>query len=146
MSTSLYYPTPQNILMLTKLGDVPSHVAAFTATGEVTKEDYDNVLVPELERIDQQHGHIHYLMIMETPVKNFSLGAWMQDILQGLKHFRGWKKIAIVTDEKGVEKFSDLFTSFIPGETKGFSLAQTEAAKKWVVKNNYAVVGLCKIL
>jgi hypothetical protein len=118
--------------MLQKLEGMPSHVAAFKATGEVTTDDYKNVLVPEIDRVDKEHGHIHFMMVMETSTKNFSLGAWFQDALEGLKHYRGWKKVAIVTDEKGIEKFSSLFSAIIPGSSKGFSLQELEQAKLWV--------------
>lgn len=118
--------------MLKKITDVPDYVAGFVATGEITKDDYDAVLVPELDRVDKQHGHIHYLLVLETPVKNFSAGAWLQDAWVGLKHYRGWKKIAVVTDEKAVETFTDKFSAFIPGKTKGYKLSELEAAKKWI--------------
>lgn len=118
--------------MLTKLEGLPSYVAAFKATGEVSKNDYEKVLVPEIERVDKEHGHIHFLMELVTPVKNFSLSAWFQDAVQALKHYRGWKKIAMVTDEKGVEKFSDMVSVLVPGSTKGFPLSQLEEAKQWV--------------
>src|SRR6476619_2769457 len=107
--------------MLTKIEDVPSYVAAFKATGKVDKHDYDNILVPELEQKDKEHGHLHMLMHLEKPVKNFTEDAWM-----GLKHFRGWKKIAIVTDERAVETFTNKFSSVIPGEAKGFKLSEFE--------------------
>ena len=45
------------------------------------------------------------LMLLETPVKNFRVGAWLEDAWMGLKHFRGWRKIAIVTDERAVEPY-----------------------------------------
>lgn len=118
--------------MLQKISDVPSFVAGFKATGEVTKDEYESMLVPEIERVDKQHGHIHFLMVLDTPVKNFSIGAWMQDAWQGLKHYRGWKKVAIVTDEKGIEKFTDVFSAVIPGKAKGFTLNQLAEAKEWV--------------
>jgi hypothetical protein len=120
------------LIMLTRLDGMPAHVAAFKATGEVTKEDYEKVLVPEIERVGKQHGHIHFMMEMETPAKSFSLGAWFQDAWEGLKHYRGWKKIAIVTDEKGIEKITNFFSAIIPGSSKGFSLSQLNEAKQWV--------------
>jgi hypothetical protein len=120
--------------MLMKLEDMPSYVAAFKAVGEVTKEDYNKTVIPEIERVDRQHGHIHFLMVMETSVKDFSLGAWLKDVATGFKHYRGWKKIAIVTDEKGAEKFTDLVSVFIPGSAKGFSLPELQEAKKWVAE------------
>jgi hypothetical protein len=118
--------------MLQKITDVPSYVAGFRATGEVNKEDYNTVLVPEIERVDKQHGHIHFLMVLETPVQDFSIGAWMQDAWQGLKHYRAWKKAAIVSDQKGIEKFTNVFSTLIPGKAKGFTLAEVEEAKRWV--------------
>lgn len=118
--------------MLQRLEELPAHVAAFKATGEVSESDYKNVLLPEVERVDKEHGHIHFLMVLETAATNFSLRAWLQDALTGLKHFRGWKKVAIVSDEKGIEKISDVFSAVIPGQSKGFPLAQLDEAKKWV--------------
>jgi hypothetical protein len=122
--------------MLTKIEDVPDYVAAFKATGEVNKNDYENLLIPELDRLDKLHGHIHFLLVLETPVKNFSIGAWAEDAWVGLKHFRGWKKVAIVSDESAVKTFTDRFTFFIPGKTKGFKLSDIEIAKKWVAEES----------
>ena len=120
--------------MLTKIEDVASHVAAFKATGKVDKHDYDNVLVPELERKCKEHGHLHMLMLLETPVKNFTLGAWLEDAWMGLKHYKGWRKIAIVTNESAVETFTNKFSFVIPGEAKGFKLSELETAKQWVAE------------
>jgi hypothetical protein len=128
--------------MLTKIEDVPSHVAAFKATGKVDKHDYDNILVPELEKKDKEHGHLHMLMLLETPVKNFTLGAWLEDAWMGLKHFRGWKKIAIVTDERAVETFTNKFSFVIPGEAKGFKLSEFETAKQWVAEEDQFEPGI----
>jgi hypothetical protein len=36
--------------MITIYDDVPDKVAAFSATGEVTGADYDNVLIPVVEK------------------------------------------------------------------------------------------------
>lgn len=122
--------------MLKKMNDIPAHVAGFIAKSSIDKNDYDNVLVPELERVDKAHGHIHYLMVLETPVKNFSIGTWMQDAWVGIKHFKGWKKIAIVTDEEAVGNISDKLDWIIPGKTKSFKLAELEEAKKWVAEES----------
>ena len=122
--------------MLRKMNDIPGHVAGFVATGNIDKDDYDKVLIPELERITKAHGHIHYLMVLETPVKNFSIGAWMQDAWVGIKHFRGWKKIAIVTDEEAVGNISNKMDWVIPGKTKSFKLSELEEAKEWVAEED----------
>jgi len=38
----------------------------------------------------------------------------------------------VVTDQKGVEKFTDVFTLAVPGESKGYTHAELEEAKAWV--------------
>jgi hypothetical protein len=120
--------------MLTRIEDVPNYVVAFKATGEVNKEDYDKILMPAIDNADKTHGHIHFLFLLETPVKNFSAGAWLEDAWIGLKHYRGWKKVAIVSGEHGVEIFTNKFTFFIPGKIKGFKPSEIELAKKWVAE------------
>ena len=106
--------------MLKKLENLPGHVAGLVAMADVDKDDYQKILIPELERPDKQHGHIHFILVLETSVKNFSAGAWMEDAWMGLKHYRGWRKVAIVTDESAVETFTDKFSAFLPGAIKRF--------------------------
>ncbi len=118
--------------MIEKLDNIAAHVAGFRASGKITKEDYDNVVSPEVDRLAQKHGHIHFLLVLDTDVSNYSPGAWMKDALLGIKHLSKWKKMAIVSDQKGVEKVTDFISPLIPGESKGFSSSELEAAKAWV--------------
>lgn len=118
--------------MISLIQDVPSHVAAFRASGEVTKEDYEALVLPVVDNIAKQHGHIHFMLVLETNVSNFTIGAWWEDILLGLKKFTKWKKIAIVSNQEWVDKFTTLFSPLMPGESKGFALDELETAKEWV--------------
>jgi hypothetical protein len=118
--------------MLEVMNEVPPHVVGFRAKGEVTKEDYENVLIPAIDKAAEQFGSLHFLMVLETDVSNFTLGAWMDDAKVGLKHFTKWHRMAIVTPQKGVEKFSDLFGIVVPGESKGFSPDELHEAIEWV--------------
>ncbi|MBC7687772.1 MAG: STAS/SEC14 domain-containing protein [Aquabacterium sp.] len=118
--------------MLTILTDLPPHVLGVRATGAVTKQDLDNVLKPALDALFKRTGKINYLLLLETPVGNFTIGAWLDDLILGLKHFTHWNRIAVVTNEKLVEKISDAFSFIVPGESKGFTLSELPAAKKWV--------------
>jgi hypothetical protein len=118
--------------MLRYIKDLPEHVIGIHAVGEVSKEDYEKVFIPRLEELVARQGEINYLLILETDIGNFTAGAWWDDFTVGLKHFKQWSKVAIVTDQKAVEWLSDVFTAFIPGKSKGFPMAQLDAAIKWV--------------
>jgi SpoIIAA-like len=119
--------------MITAITGLPSYVAGFTASGTVTKENYSDTVLPRLKEVIREHGHIHFLLVLETDVSNFTAGAWMSDALAGLQHLFKWKKMAIVTDQAGVEKFTDFISPIMPGESKGFALPQLDEAKAWVV-------------
>lgn len=106
--------------------------AGFRATGKVTSEDYEGVLMPEVNRISKAFPKINFLLILDTEVGNYSLGAWIDDALVGLKHLFKWHRVAIISDQKMIKKITDVFGHLVPGEYKGFQKEELEEAKKWV--------------
>ena len=118
--------------MLQLMKDLPAHVLGVRAVGKVTKDDYEQTLVPALERAVRENGEINFLMLFETEVGNFTYGAWMEDAKLSLKHFSKWNKVAIVSDQTMIEKASNLLSFVSPAETKGFTVADIEIAKAWV--------------
>ncbi|MBC7915580.1 MAG: STAS/SEC14 domain-containing protein [Pyrinomonadaceae bacterium] len=122
--------------MLEIINDLPAHVLGVKATGEVDAADLKTILLPALEQQAESFDSINYLLVLDTSVKNFSAGAWFQDMMAGLKNFSKWNKIAVVTDETAVEKFTDLFSIAVPGKSKGFKHTELEEAKNWVASSN----------
>ena len=118
--------------MLQYINDLPSHVVGIRATGEVTKDDMEKVLIPRIDELVARQGEINYLLVLQTDVGNFTLSAWWDDLKLGLKNFTKWNKIAVVTDQKGVEWFSDVFRFFVPGKSKGFALNELDEAVAWI--------------
>jgi hypothetical protein len=118
--------------MLTVIPNLPDHVFGVRASGEVTKDDLKNVLLPGLESLTDRYQEIYYLLVLETDVQNFTAGAWIQDLIAGIKHFTQWKKMAIVTDQKTVEKFTDAFSYISPGEAKGYQMNELQSAIDWL--------------
>lgn len=118
--------------MLSPINNLPSYVFGVKAKGEVTADDLKDTLLPGLAALTKAYGEIYYLLVLETDVENFTAGAWVQDMIAGLKHFTQWKKIAVVTDQKAVEKFTDFFSYLTPGQAKGFTLHELDEAITWV--------------
>lgn len=118
--------------MLQQIQTLPAHVAGVHATGEVTQYDMETVLIPLLDSLVERKDKINYILVLETPVQNFTLGAWWDDLKLGLKNFTHWNRIAIVSDQKAVEYFSDVFRFFVPGKSKGFSLDELQEAYNWI--------------
>ncbi|MEP7250892.1 MAG: STAS/SEC14 domain-containing protein [Ginsengibacter sp.] len=113
---------------------MPAYVAGFVATGKVTSDDYQKIIYPLVDSIAKAFGKINYLLVIETPLSNYSAGAWIDDALLGAKYFTKWNKLAIVTHSDGVKKFTDVFGKLIPGETRGFKTENLAIAKEWISK------------
>jgi hypothetical protein len=118
--------------MLSILDDAPDNVVAFRATGEIDKNDYTDTLVPAVDYQVKKQGKINFMLVLDTSLKNFTMGAFLKDLGVGLKHFTKWHKMAIVSESGGINKFTDLFSYVSPGEAKGFTHAELAEATKWV--------------
>ena len=125
--------------MLQIMKDLPQHVVGVRAVGNVNKDDYDQTLVPAIEKVAKEYGEINFLMLLETDIGNFTYGAWKQDAKLSLKHFAKWNKIAIVTDQKVIEKISQIFNFVSPAQAKGFPVSDVELAKAWVAAPKEAI-------
>ncbi|WP_316803335.1 STAS/SEC14 domain-containing protein [Pedobacter nototheniae] len=120
--------------MLTEIAGLPENVFGVRATGEVNADDLKSVLLPGLKKLVDRFGEIRYLLVLDTDVKNFTAGAWVQDAKAGLQNFSSWKKIAVLSHEKGVEWFTDVFTMVTPGSSKGFKPEELKEAKAWLTE------------
>lgn len=118
--------------MIEVITDIPKNVAGFRAKGEVTKDDYQNVIVPEVTQLAKETGQINFLLYLDTDVRNFTAGAWLQDAMLGIRHLTKWNRAAIISDSEGVIKFTDAFSIAAPGEFMGFKKADYERAVLWV--------------
>jgi hypothetical protein len=117
--------------MIGLLPDLPPNVAGFRASGEVTKDDFEQVIFPEVKKHTALSGKVNFVFYVDTPLKNFSMGAWIRDIWLGMKQFGAWRKVAIISDVEKIRNFTDGISFLLPGEYKGFPVAQLNDAIRW---------------
>ena len=132
MAGCLLYILPKNTNMIQQLTDVPANMVAFKASGEVTKEDFENIVLPAVKKLVDATGELNYMLVLETSVKNFTAGAWMKDALLGIQNLTKWNRAAIITDSEGIKTFTDIFSKLMIGEFKGYSHSEQAAAVQWV--------------
>lgn len=118
--------------MVELLADFPAHVAAYRATGSVGKEEYRDVVISRVNEVALQFRHINFLVRLETNMDNYSIGAFLKYLKVSFQHFSKWNRMAIVSDERWVRKAYDTLSLLVPGEIRGYPLAQYEEAKAWV--------------
>jgi hypothetical protein len=120
--------------MIERLTDMPPGTVGFRATGEIEREDYDNVLTPELNGA-LADGELRTLYVIED-LDEIEPGALWADSKLGfdlaVQHHRAWVRSAIVTDIDWLARATRLFAWMIPGEARVFPTAELERAKAWV--------------
>ena len=117
--------------MIGILPGLAPNVIGFRASGDVTREDYEKVVFPEVRKHTQNGEDLNFVFYVETPSKNFSIGAWIRNLWLGLKEFSLWHKVAIISDQEKVRRFTDAISRLLPGEYKGFRPDQMDAAVRW---------------
>ena|SRR5471030_906433 len=120
--------------MLRVINNLPQHVAGVHAFADVDDMEYENALDSLFDNKVKRHKKINFLLVLETEIKNFSPGKWCGNIKLGFKYFFKWNKVGVVSDQKGVHGFSDLFRYILPGKFKSFSLEELDQAVRWVVE------------
>ena len=118
--------------MLARISDVPDSVLGFRASGELTGDDYRNVLVPAVQAALQSGGKLRLLYLLGDDVTGFTPGAAWQDTKVGMTHPTRWGKIAVVTDKEWLRRSVDIFGYLIPGEIKAFTAVEEADARAWV--------------
>lgn len=116
--------------------DAPENVVAFRALGEVTKDDYQSIMAPAVEKLVERINEINFLFLIDTDLENFTAAAWMQDAMIGLKNLGKWNRAAIVTDSERAITFTNGFSYIVPGEFRGYKKEAYQEAMNWVQGND----------
>ncbi|KVV15536.1 STAS/SEC14 domain-containing protein [Flavobacterium sp. TAB 87] len=118
--------------MITLINEAPKNIPAFKATGAVTKENYQTVVIPAIERLIARTDQINFLLYLDTDIAHFTAGAWFEDAMLGLKNLGKWHRAAIVIDSSTIISFTNAFSYIMPGEFKGFAKEKYDDAILWV--------------
>jgi hypothetical protein len=121
--------------MVERMQDMPSGTLGFRVTGQITRQDYADVLVPELHAAVDSGARLRTLYVIED-LDEIEPGALWADTKLGfdlvVRHHGAWERSAIVTDIEWMARATRLFGWMIPGESRVFPLAELEQAKAWV--------------
>lgn len=118
--------------MIEILTDFPDNVVAAAAHGVVTKEDYQDALVPRVELTLKRHPKIRCYYELGTQFSRMEPGAIWEDFKVGVEHLSRWERVAVVTDIDWIRHAVNIFRFLMPGEVRVFGTSETAAARKWI--------------
>jgi nucleotide-binding universal stress UspA family protein len=105
-------------------------VFGFHLSGTLTRDDYRKYL-PRLEEAIRKHGKVSVLVHVES-LSGIRFGALWEELKFDLKHFRHFKRIALVGDKKWHEWSISFASHLTPAEGRYFPSAELEEAWSWI--------------
>jgi hypothetical protein len=118
--------------MVTQISGLPQDSVGFKLTGHITKEDYDNVMLPAVKKVADTSPAINMMMLIDTDLSNFTVGAWMKDALLGIKNLTKFHRVALVADSNLVRSITAVANAIVPGEYRTFAMVEEAAAIAWI--------------
>lgn len=122
--------------MLETLDGFPDNVLAVRAHGEVTADDYQQVLVPGVEARLADHKRLRLLYVLGDDFDSFTGGAAWEDTKVGLRHFTAFERVAVVSDKDWVRRMVRGFGFALPGEVRVYDLDDLDDARGWISAPN----------
>ena len=120
--------------MIRLLSDMPAGVLGFEAVDDVEKEDYEDVIVPVINKAIAEHGKVRLVYVLGPEFDDYEGGAVWEDLKLGVRHPASFERIAIVTNARWAGPAIKIFSVLWPGQARVFQLSELESAKRWAAE------------
>ncbi len=118
--------------MIEIMQGLPENVVAVSVSGEVTGDDYKNVLIPAIEDKIKKYGKIRMLYHMDEELEWFTLNAMLEDAKVGIQHLTAFEKIAVVSDVDWMNNAVEIFKFIVPYPVRTYKNEELPEAKAWI--------------
>ncbi|MEX1316386.1 MAG: STAS/SEC14 domain-containing protein [Synechococcaceae cyanobacterium] len=121
--------------MIETIAGLPEGTLGFTFSGRITGADYDTVLVPAIDRAIETHDRIKTLLVFAEQFEGYDLAAVWDDTLLGLRHWRGFERIAVVSDVAWVRTVVRAIGVAMPCPVRLFAAGEQQEARRWLAES-----------
>ncbi|MPV66885.1 STAS/SEC14 domain-containing protein [Burkholderia sp. BE17] len=121
--------------MIEILNEMPPGVVGFVAKGQVTRKDYEDILIPKMTEILAAHRRVRCYYELGSDFSGMDPGAAWEDFKLGVQHITQWERIAVVTDVEWVRFALAAFRFVIPGDVRVFASGDSVAARAWIIES-----------
>ncbi len=118
--------------MLNAIPGLSPDVVAYSAAGKVTAKDYEDHIVPAIERVLAAGDRPRFLYVLGPDFEGFELRAMFADAKVGISHLSDFERIAVVTDHDWIENSVRAVGVFVPCPVRVFEDDELAEAKAWI--------------
>ncbi len=112
----------------------PPDVVAVEVIGHVTKEDYESLLTPAVERAIAAEGKVKVLYLAGEKFAGYSPAAAWEDMSLGMMHLTRFAGVAMVTDVAWLSTATRFLAPMVPCPVRVFPLSALDEAKAWITE------------
>ena len=117
--------------MIELIQPTAGNLVAIRTCGEVTANDYEDVLIPALEEVLTTHSKARVLYQVEADSR-FTAGAIWDDTSFGLGHLFSFERIAIVSGVDWINNSVKALSFMMPFQVRVFGPDDVQAALDWL--------------
>jgi hypothetical protein len=119
--------------MLERIEGLPPEVWGIRAKGWVSKEDYEQVVLTQLEDARRQGRRIRIVYQLGPEFGGFTPGAAWEDFRVGLRYLRLFERCAVVTDIDWVRTATRGVAALMPCPVRVFANGAFQEAVDWLM-------------
>ncbi|KNG94591.1 STAS/SEC14 domain-containing protein [Pseudaestuariivita atlantica] len=108
------------------------NVLGVEAMGELTHEDYANVLLPKLAELFEAEGKVNLLCHLGPEFTGWDLQAAWDDTLIGIEHRGDFERLAVVGGPNWIRALFRFSAVLMTGEVRVFDEGELDQAWDWV--------------
>ncbi|HEY5824357.1 MAG TPA: STAS/SEC14 domain-containing protein [Cyclobacteriaceae bacterium] len=118
--------------MIQELKNTPVTMVGFKSRNEITRTDFDSIMLPAAVELIQRTSKLNFLLVLDAEFESFVVGAWLKEAMIRLNHMSKWNRVAVITNTKVINSFSNPLVRVVPGEFRGFNQNELQEAIAWV--------------
>ena len=118
--------------MIELLEGLPKHVVGAVAKGQVTATDYEDVLIPAIERATKTNPKLRFYYEFGPSFIGMDPETQWEDFEIDAPHWSQWDRIAVVTDIPWVGHAVNAFGVLMPCPTRVFAIDERDEARSWI--------------
>ena len=121
--------------MLRQIDDMPPDTIGFEGSGEVEDDDWEHVAEPVLREALAKADKLRLLYLLGPGVEEIEGDAVGAGAKFQARHATSLERVAVVSDEDWVRPALATLSFLLPGQAKGFRVADLAAAKTWLAED-----------
>ncbi|QYJ84715.1 STAS/SEC14 domain-containing protein [Shewanella mesophila] len=120
--------------MIELLSGFSHDVVAIRAHGVLTGDDYEQLLVPEIESKLKDHSTIKLWYEFSEQFEGISVETLWDDAKLGFFHLTDFSRVVIITDSDWLTNMAKVIACMVPCPVNVFSRQEVHLAQDWLMQ------------